>query len=286
MPAVAGAGQVAHRQGPAQGRQPRRGGRRRRRPPGRRAQGRRQGHPAARRDPADPRHRDDGRRVHQDDRAQHDHPHPALRDLHHRGRQPAEVEVHVLQGEAEMATATSSLGRFNLTDIPPAPRGVPQIEVTFDIDANGIVSVSAKDLGTGKSQQITITGGTALPKEEIDKMVADAEAHANEDTPAARPPRPATRPTTSSIRSTSSSTSWATSCRRGEGADQRCPRRVRKLLDDPAADPRRCARRRKDLLTKAQVLGQKVYEQAQAPRRSGRRGRRRRRRRGRDRRRG
>ncbi|MDX1689739.1 MAG: molecular chaperone DnaK [Acidimicrobiia bacterium] len=92
-----------------------------------------------------------------------------------------EVEVHVLQGEREMASDNKSLGRFNLTGIPPAPRGVPQIEVTFDIDANGIVSVSAKDLGTGKTQQITITGGSALPKDEIDQMVKDAEAHANED---------------------------------------------------------------------------------------------------------
>ncbi len=92
-----------------------------------------------------------------------------------------EVEVHVLQGEREMAADNKSLGRFNLTGIPPAPRGVPQIEVTFDIDANGIVSVSAKDLGTGKSQAMTITGGTALDKDEIDRMVKDAEAHANED---------------------------------------------------------------------------------------------------------
>ncbi len=92
-----------------------------------------------------------------------------------------EVEVHVLQGEREMAAYNKSLGRFNLTDIPPAPRGIPQIEVTFDIDANGIVSVSAKDLGTGKSQAMTITGGTALDKDEISRMVKDAEAHANED---------------------------------------------------------------------------------------------------------
>ncbi len=92
-----------------------------------------------------------------------------------------EVEVHVLQGEREMAAYNKSLGRFNLTDIPPAPRGIPQIEVTFDIDANGIVSVSAKDLGTGKSQAMTITGGTALEKDEISQMIKDAEAHANED---------------------------------------------------------------------------------------------------------
>jgi molecular chaperone DnaK len=92
-----------------------------------------------------------------------------------------EVEIHVLQGERAMASDSKSLGRFKLPGIPPARRGEPQIEVTFDIDANGIVSVSAKDLGTGKSQQVTITGGTAFAKDEIDRMVSDAEAHANED---------------------------------------------------------------------------------------------------------
>lgn len=92
-----------------------------------------------------------------------------------------EVEIHVLQGEREMAQYNHSLGRFHLTGIPPAPRGVPQIEVTFDIDANGIVNVSAKDLGTGKQQSITITGSTRLSKEEIDRMMREAEAHAEED---------------------------------------------------------------------------------------------------------
>jgi len=92
-----------------------------------------------------------------------------------------QVEIHVLQGEREMAEGNKSLGRFSLTDIPPAQAGTPQIEVTFDIDANGIVKVSAKDLGTGKEQEITITGGTALSDDEIDKMVKDAEEHANED---------------------------------------------------------------------------------------------------------
>ena len=93
-----------------------------------------------------------------------------------------QVEIHVLQGEREMAEGNKSLGKFTLTDIPPAPQGMPQIEVTFDIDANGIVKVSAKDLGTGKEQEITITGGTALSDDEIDTMVKDAEEHANEDT--------------------------------------------------------------------------------------------------------
>ena len=94
--------------------------------------------------------------------------------------QPA-VSVHVLQGEREMAADNKTLGRFDLTGIPPAPRGVPQIEVGFDIDANGIVHVSAKDLGTGKEQSIRITASSGLSKEEIEKMVKDAESHAAED---------------------------------------------------------------------------------------------------------
>jgi molecular chaperone DnaK len=94
--------------------------------------------------------------------------------------QPA-VSIHVLQGEREMARDNKTLGNFELTGIPAAPRGVPQVEVTFDIDANGIVHVSAKDLGTGKEQSIRITASSGLSKEEIDKMVRDAEAHADED---------------------------------------------------------------------------------------------------------
>jgi molecular chaperone DnaK len=91
------------------------------------------------------------------------------------------VEIHVLQGESDMAYRNKTLGKFQLVGIPPAPRGVPQVEVTFDIDANGIVNVSAKDLATGKEQQMTITGGTALSKDDIDTMVKEAEAHAEED---------------------------------------------------------------------------------------------------------
>ena len=91
------------------------------------------------------------------------------------------VEVHVLQGERQMASDNKTLGKFQLTGIPAARRGVPQIEVTFDIDANGIVNVSAKDLGTGKQQQITISGSTALNDDEVERMVKDAEAHAEED---------------------------------------------------------------------------------------------------------
>ena len=91
------------------------------------------------------------------------------------------VEIHVLQGEREMATYNKSLGKFQLTGIPPAPRGVPQIEVGFDIDANGILNVSAKDLGTGKEQKIEIKAGSGLSEDEIKHMVTDAETHADED---------------------------------------------------------------------------------------------------------
>jgi molecular chaperone DnaK len=91
------------------------------------------------------------------------------------------VEIHVLQGEREMASYNKTLGKFQLVDLPPAPRGVPQIEVTFDIDANGIVHVSAKDRATNKEQSMTITGQSSLSKDDINQMVKDAEAHAEED---------------------------------------------------------------------------------------------------------
>jgi molecular chaperone DnaK len=91
------------------------------------------------------------------------------------------VQIQVFQGEREIAAYNKKLGMFELTGLPPAPRGVPQIEVTFDIDANGIVHVSAKDLGTGKEQSMTITGGSALPKDDIERMMRDAEQYAEED---------------------------------------------------------------------------------------------------------
>jgi molecular chaperone DnaK len=91
------------------------------------------------------------------------------------------VEVHVLQGERPMAADNRTLGKFHLIGIPPAPRGMPQVEVAFDIDANGIVNVSAKDMGTGREQKITITSSSGLSKEEIDKMMRDAESHSADD---------------------------------------------------------------------------------------------------------
>jgi molecular chaperone DnaK len=97
-----------------------------------------------------------------------------------------EVEVHVLQGERPMAAQNRTLGKFKLSGIPPAPRGVPQIEVTFDIDANGILNVTAKDNATGKDQKITITSSSGLSKEEVERMAKEAEAHAAEDKEAKR----------------------------------------------------------------------------------------------------
>ncbi len=91
------------------------------------------------------------------------------------------MTVHVLQGEREQASANKSLGRFDLSDLPSAPRGVPQIEVTFDIDANGILNVSAKDKATGKAQSIVIKASSGLSDEEVDAMVKDAQSHADED---------------------------------------------------------------------------------------------------------
>jgi molecular chaperone DnaK len=176
-----------------------------------------------------------------------------------------EVEVHVLQGEREMAAGNMSLGKFNLTGIPPAPRGVPQIEVTFDIDANGIVSVSAKDLGTGKTQQITITGGSALPKDEIDQMIKDAEAHANEDKE---------RKEAAEARNQADHAAYTIGKQLDEHGDvlsdeEKAPiteklDSLKTLLEDESADPAGLTSATDDLLSAAQVLGQKIYEASQA----------------------
>ena len=120
------------------------------------------------------------------------------------------VEIHVLQGEREMASGNKSLGKFQLTGIPPAPRGMPQIEVTFDIDANGIIAVTAKDQGTGKEQKIEIKSGSGLSDEEIQGMVSDAESHAEEDASSVSWPRPATSPRTPPTRPRKRSPTLAT----------------------------------------------------------------------------
>ena len=142
------------------------------------------------------------------------------------------VEIHVLQGEREMAAYNKSLGKFQLTGIPPAPRGMPQIEVTFDIDANGILSVAAKDLGTGKEQKIEIKGGSGLADSEVEQMIKDAETHADEDRKARSWPRPATWPRTPPTRPRSSSRSWATrSTRPRRRRSRRRSRRSRAALE-------------------------------------------------------
>jgi molecular chaperone DnaK len=176
-----------------------------------------------------------------------------------------EVEVHVLQGEREMASDNKSLGKFNLTGIPPAPRGVPQVEVTFDIDANGIVSVSAKDLGTGKQQQITITGGTALPKDEIDQMMTDAEAHATDDKE---------RREKAEARNQADHVSYQTAKMLDEYGDKLTDDEksgiqgkideLKEILEDQEASAERLRTATDAVLSASQVLGEKVYEASQA----------------------
>ena len=174
-----------------------------------------------------------------------------------------EVEIHVLQGERSMAGDNKSLGRFKLPGIPPAQRGIPQIEVTFDIDANGIVSVSAKDLGTGKSQQVTITGGTALAQDDINQMVEDAEEHANEDKE---------RKDQVEARNQADHVAYQTERQITEHGDKLSDEE-KQDLDDKLIDLRKglsdeasteeLQRLTNELLTGAQVLGQKIYEASQ-----------------------
>jgi len=176
-----------------------------------------------------------------------------------------EVEIHVLQGERAMANDNKSLGRFKLPGIAAAQRGVPQIEVTFDIDANGIVSVSAKDLGTGQTQQVTITGGTALSDDDIEQMVNDAEAHANDDK---------LRKEAAEARNQADQTVYQIDKQLAEHGDkltddERKPlddkiAEIRTLLADEAADPEALTNATNELLTSSQILGQKIYEASAA----------------------
>jgi molecular chaperone DnaK len=176
-----------------------------------------------------------------------------------------EVEINVLQGEREMAMGNKSLGRFKLTSIPPAPRGMPQIEVTFDIDANGIVSVSAKDLGTGQSQSMTITGGTALSQDDIDQMIKDAEEHASEDH---------ARRQAADARNQADSVVYQMGKQLAEHGDkldddERKPiedahDELKKLLEDPNASAEDLSSKTEELLTTSQKLGEKIYAETQA----------------------
>ncbi|MFV1970364.1 MAG: molecular chaperone DnaK, partial [Acidimicrobiia bacterium] len=176
-----------------------------------------------------------------------------------------EVEIHVMQGERAMAGDNMSLGRFKLQDIPPAPRGVPQVEVTFDIDANGIVSVSAKDLGTGQTQQVTITGGTALDSDAIDRMIKDAEAHAAED---------AERKDAAESRNAADHAVYTVGkqlAEHGEALtdDDKAPIQekldeLKKLLEDQNASVDALKEGTNGLMESAQIIGEKMYEAAQA----------------------
>jgi molecular chaperone DnaK len=176
-----------------------------------------------------------------------------------------EVEVHVMQGERAMASDNMSLGRFKLQEIPPAPRGVPQIEVTFDIDANGIVSVSAKDLGTGQTQQVTITGGTALDSDAIDQMIKDAESHAAEDTE---------RKEAAEGRNAADHAVYTVGKQLAEHGDaltddDKAPIQakldeLKSLLDDDNASTDALKEATNGLMESAQVIGEKMYEAAQA----------------------
>jgi molecular chaperone DnaK len=171
------------------------------------------------------------------------------------------VEVHVLQGEREMAAYNKTLGKFHLTGLPPAPRGVPQIEVAFDIDANGIVHVSAKDRATGKEQAITITGQSSLKPEDIERMVADAEAHAAEDQ---------RRRDEAETRNAADTLAWQAERMLGEHADRLDPAdkatiegnvaAVRSALDGGDMDAIRSATQ--ELSTVTQTVTQKLYDAA------------------------
>jgi molecular chaperone DnaK len=173
------------------------------------------------------------------------------------------VQIQVFQGEREIAAYNKKLGMFELTGLPPAPQGVPQIEVTFDIDANGIVNVSAVDKGTGKSQAMTITGGSALSKEEIDRMVSDAEAHADED----RQRREAAE-TRNQAESLVHQTEKVLS-ENGDKVPAEVKDKVQGSLDDlkkalQGEDTEAVKSAVEKLSTDSQELGQAIYSQAQA----------------------
>jgi molecular chaperone DnaK len=171
------------------------------------------------------------------------------------------VEIHVLQGEREMASYNKTLGQFQLVDLPPAPRGVPQIEVTFDIDANGIVHVSAKDRATGKEQSMTITGQSSLGKDEIDRMVRDADAHAEEDR---------RRREEADVRNTADSLVYQTEKLVGDQGDKIAPDQRARVDDQLKAlkealsgsDVEAIRRATDALVATSQDLSRQLYEQA------------------------
>ena len=174
-----------------------------------------------------------------------------------------EVEIHVLQGERTMAADNKSLGKFRLTGIPPAPMGVPQIEVTFDIDANGIVHVSAKDLATGKEQTMTITGGTALARDDIDRMIKEAEAYAEED--AKRREAIETRNQAEQlVRQTEKllEESGEQMTEEEKSTVEKAKSELRELLDDPEASTEDIRAKMDSLVSAPQAMASRLYQQA------------------------
>jgi molecular chaperone DnaK len=174
-----------------------------------------------------------------------------------------EVEIIVLQGERAMSADNKSLGRFNLTGIPPAPMGLPQIEVTFDIDANGIVSVNAKDLGTGKEQAMTITGGTALASDDIDRMVKDAEQHAEED----RQRREAAETRNQGDQLVHQTEKLLTEQAEQLSEDERAQiesalGELRSILENQSAAAEEIRSKMEAVITASQALAQRIYQQA------------------------
>ena len=256
----AGEGQGADRQGPAPGREPGRGRRRRRRDPGRRPGRRRQGRPAARRHPPDPRHRDQGRRDDEADRAQHDDPDPQVGDLLDGRGQPAVGRDPRPAGRARDGVRQQVAGQVPADRDPAGPRGMPQIEVAFDIDANGILNVSAKDLGTGKEQKIEIKSGSGLDESEVEQMIKDAEAHADEDRSSASWPRPGTSARTPPTRPRSSSPTWAT---RSRGAKAEIEAAIKELRDSLASDDAAEIKAKTDALQAAfHKVSEQIYQAA------------------------
>ncbi|MDD5253991.1 MAG: molecular chaperone DnaK [Candidatus Nanoarchaeia archaeon] len=174
------------------------------------------------------------------------------------------VTINVLQGEREMASDNKSLGRFNLEGIPPAPRGIPQIEVTFDIDANGIVNVSAKDLATGKEQKITVTGGSRLNEKEVEKMVKDAEKNAEED-----------KRKKEEVETRNNAETLVHSTKKlldeyGDKVDKETKEKVEKAIKElekalESNDTEKIKDKLKDTEKIAQEIGMKIYQQAAAP---------------------
>jgi len=171
------------------------------------------------------------------------------------------VTINVLQGEREMSADNKSVGRFELSGIPPAPRGVPQIEVTFDIDANGIVNVSAKDFGTGKEQKITITGGSAMDKDKINDLIKDAEKYAEEDKK---------KKEGIEVRNNADSLVYSTEKmlkENGDKIDKNTKEKVEKEINElkellSKEDTDAIKKKLEEVQTAAQEIGKKIYEEA------------------------